>query len=43
MYSCSLPTIVYQPHLPANINYPPHRDLKLPLPQQRPDSASKLL
>uniref|UniRef100_A0A0K8V298 Potassium voltage-gated channel subfamily KQT member 5 n=2 Tax=Bactrocera latifrons TaxID=174628 RepID=A0A0K8V298_BACLA len=35
----SLPSIVYQPHLPANINYPPHRDLKLPLPQQRPDSA----
>ncbi|XP_053965392.1 potassium voltage-gated channel subfamily KQT member 5-like isoform X1 [Anastrepha ludens] len=35
----SLPTIVYQPHLPANISYPPHRDLKLPPPQQRPDSA----
>ncbi|CAD7012633.1 unnamed protein product [Ceratitis capitata] len=38
----SLPTIVYQPHLPANISYPPHRDLKLPLPQQRPDSANDL-
>ncbi|XP_017473578.1 PREDICTED: potassium voltage-gated channel subfamily KQT member 4-like [Rhagoletis zephyria] len=35
----SLPSIIYQPHLPANINYPPHRDLKLPPPQQRPDSA----
>ncbi|XP_067627381.1 potassium voltage-gated channel subfamily KQT member 5-like [Eurosta solidaginis] len=38
----SLPTIVYQPHLPANISYPPQRDLKLPLPQQRPDSANDL-